>query len=91
MGIKVNIPTPLRAYTGQQAVVEVEGTNIGELLKNLTAAHGDLKPHLYSQDGKLRSFVNVYLNDEDIRYLDEMQTVVKDGQLVALIPAVAGG
>ena len=91
MAVKVNIPTPLRAYTGNQAVVEVEGTNIGELLKNLTAAHGDLKPHLYSQDGKLRSFVNVYLNDEDIRYLQREETPVGASDTVSIVPSVAGG
>jgi molybdopterin converting factor small subunit len=91
MPTKVNIPTPLRAYTGQQAVVEVDGSNIGELLKNLTAAHGDLKPHLYSADGKLRSFVNVYLNDEDIRYLKREETPVSGSDTVSIVPSVAGG
>ena len=69
MPVKVMIPTPLRPYVGNQAVVEIEGGNVGELLRNLTSKHAELKPHLYSTDGKLRSFVNVYLNDEDIRYL----------------------
>jgi molybdopterin converting factor small subunit len=91
MGVKVNIPTPLRAYTGNQAVVEVEGTNIGELLKNLTTAHGDLRAHLYSADGKLRSFVNIYLNDEDIRYLKREDTPVGGSDTVSIVPSVAGG
>ena len=91
MAVKINIPTPLRPYTGQQAVVEIDGATIGELLQNLTKQHGDLKPHLYGADGKLRSFVNVYLNDEDIRYLQKEQTPVKATDNVSIVPSVAGG
>jgi sulfur-carrier protein len=91
MPVKVMIPTPLRPYVGNQAVVEIDGANVGELLKNLTAKHAELRPHLYSTDGKLRSFVNVYLNDEDIRYLQKEQTPVSPGDTVSIIPSVAGG
>jgi sulfur-carrier protein adenylyltransferase/sulfurtransferase len=91
MPVKVLIPTPLRPYTGQQAVVEIDGHNIGELLQNLTSRHSDLRPHLYSPDGKLRSFVNVYLNDEDIRYLKREQTPVSAADTVSIVPSVAGG
>src|SRR5580765_1152731 len=91
MATKILIPTPLRAYTGQQAVVEIDGSNIGELLRNLAAKHGDLKPHLYSADGKLRSFVNVYLNDEDIRYLRREETPVTSTDTLSIVPSVAGG
>ncbi len=91
MPVKVHIPTPLRPYTGQQAVVEIEGQTVGELLQNLTTQHGDLRPHLYGADGKLRSFVNVYLNDEDIRYLGREQTPVKPTDTLSIVPSVAGG
>lgn len=91
MGVKIHIPTPLRPYTGQQAVVEIDGATIGDLLQNLTKQHNDLKPHLYGADGKLRSFVNVYLNDEDIRYLQKEQTPVTAADSVSIVPSVAGG
>ena len=64
---------------------------LGELLANLTSQYAGLKPHLYNEQGKLRSFVNVYLNDEDIRYLDKEKTAVKPGDTVSIIPSVAGG
>ena len=91
MPVKVMIPTPLRPYVGNQAIVEIEGANVGELLRNLTAKHSELKPHLYSTDGKLRSFVNVYLNDEDIRYLRREETPVTGADTVSIVPSVAGG
>jgi adenylyltransferase/sulfurtransferase len=91
MPTKIHIPTPLRPFTGKQDVVEVDGATIGELLAQLTAKHEGLKKHLYADDGKLRSFVNIYLNDEDIRYLDREQTPVKAGDSVSIIPSVAGG
>src|SRR5262245_55353477 len=91
MPVKVLIPTPLRPYTGQQAVVEIDGQNVGELLQNLIAQHADPRPHLYSADGKLRSFVNVYLNDEDIRYLKREQTPVEATDTISIVPSVAGG
>ena len=89
--IKILIPTPLRPFTGKQDVVEVDGATVGELLGQLTAKHEGLKKHLYNDDGKLRSFVNIYLNDEDIRYLDREQTPVKSGDTLSIIPSVAGG
>ena len=91
MPVKVLIPTPLRPYTGQQAVVEIAGDTVGELLQNLTLQHADLRPHLFSPDGKLRSFVNIYLNDEDIRYLKREQTLVSESDTVSIVPSVAGG
>jgi molybdopterin/thiamine biosynthesis adenylyltransferase/rhodanese-related sulfurtransferase/molybdopterin converting factor small subunit len=91
MANKILIPTPLRPYTDKQEAVEVAGGTVGELLRQLTTKHEGLKKHLYTDDGKLRSFVNVYVNDEDIRYLQKEQTPVKDGDTLSIIPSVAGG
>ena len=91
MANKILIPTPLRPFTGKQDAVEVDGATIGELLPNLTTKYEGLKPHLYNDQGKLRSFVNVYLNDEDIRYLEKEKTPVKPGDTISIIPSVAGG
>src|SRR5215467_6881046 len=88
---KILIPTPLRPYTDKQEAVEAYGATIGELLADLTKRHSGLKAHLYNEQGKLRSFVNVYLNDEDIRYLQKEQTPVSPGDTVSIIPSVAGG
>jgi len=91
MATKILIPTPLRPFTDKLDAVEVDGTTIGELLQNLTTKYGGLKQHLYSADGKLRSFVNIYVNDDDIRYLQKDQTPLKSGDTVSIIPSVAGG
>jgi len=88
---KILIPTPLRSFTDKLDAVEVDGANIGELLNNLTTKYGGLKQHLYSADGKLRSFVNIYVNDDDIRYLQKDKTPLKAGDTVSIIPSVAGG
>src|SRR5438045_634597 len=91
MATKIMIPTPLRPFTDKKDAVEAEGKTVGELLADLTTRHAGLKAHLYNDEGKLRSFVNVYLNDEDIRYLEREQTPVKPGDSVSIIPSVAGG
>lgn len=91
MAHRVLIPTPLRPYTGQLDVVEAEGKTVGDVLTALTVRYGDLRRHLYSDDGKLRSFVNVYVNDDDIRYLEQLATPVADRDVVSILPAVAGG
>jgi adenylyltransferase/sulfurtransferase len=91
MATKILIPTPLRPFTDKLDAVEIDGANIGELLTNLTTKYGGLKQHLYSADGKLRSFVNIYVNDDDIRYLQKEQTPLKSGDTVSIIPSVAGG
>jgi molybdopterin converting factor small subunit len=91
MAVKVIIPTPLRAYAGKQESVEVEASTVGQALGALTSKHADLKKHLFSDDGKLRSFVNVYVNDEDIRYLQKDQTAVKAGDTISIVPSIAGG
>jgi molybdopterin converting factor small subunit len=91
MAIKVIIPTPLRAYAGKQESVEVQAGTVAEALSGLTSKFGDLKKHLYNDEGKLRSFVNVYVNDEDIRYLQKDQTQVREGDTISIVPSIAGG
>jgi adenylyltransferase/sulfurtransferase len=88
---KILIPTPLRPYTDKLDAVDVAGATVGELLADLTRKHSGLKAHLYNEQGKLRSFVNVYVNDEDIRYLQKEQTPVAASDTVSIIPSVAGG
>jgi molybdopterin/thiamine biosynthesis adenylyltransferase/rhodanese-related sulfurtransferase/molybdopterin converting factor small subunit len=91
MAYRVLIPTPLRPYTGQQDAVELEGGTVGEILSALTSRYAELRRHLYADDGKLRHFVNVYVNDDDIRYLDREATALKSGDVISIVPSVAGG
>jgi sulfur-carrier protein adenylyltransferase/sulfurtransferase len=91
MATKILIPTPLRPYTDKKEAVDANGATVGELLADLTTKHAGLKAHLYNDQGKLRSFVNVYINDEDIRYLQKEQTPVGPGDTISIIPSVAGG
>lgn len=91
MSVKILIPTALRQYSQNRDAVEVEGNSVGELLQNLTSRYPDLKKHLFSQDGHLRNFVNVYVNDDDVRYLDKNSTQVKEGDVISIVPSVAGG
>jgi MoaD family protein len=88
---KVLIPTPLRQYAEKKDTVELNGATVGEVLNALTTQYGDLRKHLFNDEGKLRSFVNVYLNDEDIRYLSKDKTEVKDGDTLSIVPSIAGG
>jgi adenylyltransferase/sulfurtransferase len=87
----IHIPTPLRPFTGKQESVQASGATVGELLADLTRQYDGLRRHLYTDEGRLRNFVNVYLNDEDIRYLQREQTPVKDGDSLSIVPSVAGG
>src|SRR5574339_237650 len=87
----INIPTPLRPFTDKKESVEVSGATVGELLADLTTRYEGLRKHLYADNGKLRNFVNVYLNDEDIRYLQKEATPVKSGDTLSIVPSVAGG
>jgi molybdopterin converting factor small subunit len=90
--MKIHIPTPLRSYVGGQGNVTVQANTIGGALMALTSAHPELRKHLYNDEGKLRAFVNVYLNDEDIRYLPEKDnTVVSESDSLSIIPSIAGG
>jgi molybdopterin converting factor small subunit len=88
---KIHIPTPLRQYAGKQPAVEVQGANVGEALSSLVSQHPDLRRHLYTDEGKLRAFVNVYLNDEDVRYLQKEATAVGDSDNISIVPSIAGG
>jgi len=88
---KVLIPTPLRQYAGKHDSVEVSGATAGEVLSALTTQFPDLRKQIFNDEGKVRSFVNVYLNDEDIRYLSKTDTPVKDGDAISLVPSIAGG
>ena len=91
MAHRVLIPTPLRPYTGQQDAVEADGATVGEVLSALVSRYGDLRRHLYGDDGKLRHFVNIYVNDDDIRYLERDATALKAGDVISIVPSVAGG
>ncbi len=91
MGVKIIIPTPLRQYTAKNDTVIVEGATVEEAFKNLAAQYGDLRKQLFTEEGKLRSFVNIYKNDEDIRYLSKEQTPVKDNDVLSIVPSIAGG
>jgi len=91
MPLKVNIPTPLRRYTEGNGEIEVSGSSVGSALDALLQQYPSLKKQLYTDDGHLRSFVNVYLNDEDIRYLEKANTAVKAGDTIAIVPSIAGG
>ena len=91
MPVEVRIPTVFRRYTGNESVVSVEGSTIGELLEQIEARYPGFKEQLMSEDGQLHRFVNVYVNDEDARYLDKLDTKVSEGDTVSLLPSVAGG
>ena len=91
MAVNVRIPTPLRKFTNDQSDVEIEGASVGQVIDNLEASHGGIKEKLVDDDGSIRRFVNIYVNDEDIRFLDGADTEVKDGDSVTIVPAIAGG
>ena len=91
MAIEVRIPTILRSYTGGEKSVEGKGDTLGDLFSDLDSRHGGLRGRLVSDDGGLNRFVNVYLNDEDVRFLGGIETPIADGDVVTILPAVAGG
>src|SRR5262249_44218483 len=88
---KIHIPTPLRQYANKAATVEVAGDTVGAALGGLVNRHPELRRHLYTDDGRLRAFVNVYVNDEDIRYLQKEETAVKESDSISIVPSIAGG
>ncbi|HEU4385475.1 MAG TPA: ubiquitin-like small modifier protein 1 [Anaeromyxobacteraceae bacterium] len=87
----IHVPAPLRSFTDQKAVLDLPARTVGEALAELVARHPELRRHLYGEDGRLRSFVNLYLNDQDIRYLEKEATAVEEGDTLSIVPAVAGG
>jgi adenylyltransferase/sulfurtransferase len=91
MSVTVTIPTPLRSFTGGRDAVELQGGTVAEVLDGLLSAHGGLKRHLVQDDGRLRNFVNLYLNDTDIRHLDSTATPVREGDVLTIVPSIAGG
>ena len=90
MPVRVHIPTPMRQHTQGQSVVEVSGNTVQSALDDLSKKFDGITQRIF-ENGQVRRFVNVYLNDEDIRYLDNLATPVKDGDELSIIPAVAGG
>ena len=91
MPVKVRIPTPLQKMTNNQAEVEAQGANIADIINGLEKTFPGIKGRLCDEAGKVRRFVNIYVNDEDIRFLDKENTRVKEGDEVSIIPAIAGG
>jgi len=91
MPVTILIPAPLRPYTNKQEVVQLEGATVGELLDGLVSRFANLKKHLYTEDGRFRSYVNIYVNDEDIRSLQNEQTPVTEKDVISIIPSIAGG
>jgi MoaD family protein len=91
MAVKVIIPTPLRPYAGKRESVELQAGTVGEALTALTAQYEELRKHLFADDGRLRSFVNVYVNEEDIRFLQKDKTPIREGDTISIVPSIAGG
>ncbi len=91
MAKKVRIPTPLRKLTNNEELVEVEAANIGDAIVELQSRYPGIKERLVDDNGEVRRFVNVYVNEEDIRFLDNQKTPLKDGDEISIIPAIAGG
>lgn len=91
MSVKVRIPTPLQKLTNYQAVVQVEAGNVNELVKSLESQYPGIKDRICDEKGKIRRFVNVYVNEEDIRFLKQEETLIKDGDEISIVPAIAGG
>jgi len=91
MSVKVMIPTPLRQYAEKRESLDVEAKTVADALRAVTSQYGDLRKHLYNEEGKLRSFVNVYVGDEDIRFLQKEQTPLKDQDVISIVPSIAGG
>lgn len=91
MSVTVRIPTPLRKLTKDQADVKVEGATVGEMFDNMESQYPGIKERLMDEKGEVRRFVNVYVNEEDIRFLDGVKTALKAGDSVAIVPAIAGG
>lgn len=91
MSVKVRIPTPLRTLTNGSDEVTIEGNSVKEIIDNLEANHNGIKERICDENGQIRRFINFYVNDEDIRFLSNQETEVKDGDQISIVPAIAGG
>jgi molybdopterin synthase sulfur carrier subunit len=91
MAVKVRIPTPLQALTNNQPEVSIEGATVGELIEKLNAEYPGLKERVCDESGKVRRFINIFVNEQDIRFLKKEDTSVKEGDEVSIVPAIAGG
>ena len=91
MTATIEIPSALQKFVNNKAQVEVSGDNVREAINNLVKTHGGVKEHLFDEQGRIRSFVNIYLNDEDIRYTNNLDTTVKAGDVIQIVPSIAGG
>ena len=89
--MKILIPSPLRPYAAGHSAVEVPGSTVGEAVQALLTSHPELRKHLYNDQGKLRAFVNLYLNEDDVRYLQHEQTPVAETDTLSIVPSIAGG
>ena len=91
MPVSVRIPTPLRKLTGNLELVEAEGATVGDIIESLEQSYPGLRERILNENGDIRPFVNIYLNDEDVRFLEEKASVVKVGDEISIVPAIAGG
>lgn len=91
MPVKVRIPTPLQKLTKNQGEVEAQGSSVNEVFDDTETRYPGLKERLYDGEGEIRRFINIYVNDEDIRYMEKENTAVKDGDVVSIVPSIAGG
>lgn len=91
MPVRVLVPTPLRPFVGGSSAVEVEGVTVADAIAQLVERYDGMRKHLLDGDGRLRTFVNLYVNDEDVRHLSKMETKLRDGDVVSIVPSVAGG
>ena len=87
----LRIPTPLRTYTSGNSVLEIQGGTVGEALTELTARHPDLEQHIFTNEGELRSFVNLFVNDEDVRFMQGTETPIQEDDRLMILPSIAGG
>ncbi len=91
VSVAVRIPTPLQKLTNNQGEVQVEGSKLSEIIEGLESAHSGIKDRLCEADGRLRRFVNIYVNEEDVRFLNGLDTEIKEGDEISIVPAIAGG
>src|SRR5258708_14842387 len=91
MSVTILIPTPLRQFAGGKSEVEVAASNVGEALNALATEFAELRKHLYTEQDALRNFINIYVGDEDIRYLDGAETQIADNETLTIVPSIAGG